>query len=39
MLSRRQFVAATLAAGVALPSQKATAQFAKRIIVDSQVHL
>jgi predicted TIM-barrel fold metal-dependent hydrolase len=39
MLSRRQFVAATLAAGVALPSQKATAQPAKRIIVDSQVHL
>jgi len=39
MLSRRQFVATTFAASVALPSQKATAQPAKRIIVDSQVHL
>jgi predicted TIM-barrel fold metal-dependent hydrolase len=39
MLSRRQFVATTFAASVALPSQRATAQPAKRIIVDSQVHL
>jgi predicted TIM-barrel fold metal-dependent hydrolase len=39
MLSRRQFVASTFAASVALPSQKANAQSAKRIIVDSQAHL
>jgi predicted TIM-barrel fold metal-dependent hydrolase len=39
MLSRREFVATTFAASVALPSQKANAQPAKRIIVDSQVHL
>jgi predicted TIM-barrel fold metal-dependent hydrolase len=39
MLSRRQFVASTFAASVTLPSQKSTAQSAKRIIVDSQVHL
>jgi predicted TIM-barrel fold metal-dependent hydrolase len=38
VLSRRQFIPATLAAGVALASQKATAQ-AKRTIVDAQVHL
>jgi predicted TIM-barrel fold metal-dependent hydrolase len=39
MLSRRQFVSTTFAASVALPSQKVIAQPAKRIIVDSQVHL
>ena len=39
MRSRRQFVTSTLAAGVALASQKATAQAAKRTIVDAQVHL
>ena len=39
MRSRRQFVTSTLAAGVALASQKATAQAAKRTIVNSQVHL
>jgi predicted TIM-barrel fold metal-dependent hydrolase len=39
MMSRRQFVSATLAAGVALTSQKTTAQPAKRTIVDAQVHL
>ena len=39
MLSRRQFVASTFASSVTLPSQKSTAQSAKRIIVDSQVHL
>ena len=39
MLSRRQFLTSTLAAGVALVSQKATAQPAKRTIVDAQVHL
>ena len=39
MLARRQFVTSTLAAGVALASQKATAQPAKRTIVDAQVHL
>ena len=39
MVSRRQFVTTTLAAGVALASQKATGQPAKRTIVDAQVHL
>src|SRR5262249_20043903 len=39
MLSRRQFVTSTLAAGIAPASQKAIAQPAKRIIVDAQVHL
>jgi predicted TIM-barrel fold metal-dependent hydrolase len=39
VLSRRQFLTSTLAAGVALVSQKATAQPAKRTIVDAQVHL
>jgi predicted TIM-barrel fold metal-dependent hydrolase len=39
MLSRRQFVTTTLAASVALASQKATGQPAKRTIVDAQVHL
>src|SRR5215475_13174220 len=39
MLARRQFVTSTFAAGVALASQKATAQSAKRIVVDAQVHL
>jgi len=39
MMSRRQFVSTTLAAGVALTSQKTTAQPAKRTIVDAQVHL
>ena len=39
MLSRRQFVTSPLAAGLALASQKATAEPAKRAIVDAQVHL
>jgi hypothetical protein len=39
MLSRRQFVTSTLAAGVAPASQIAIAQPAKRTIVDAQVHL
>ena len=39
MLSRRQFVTSPLAAGLALASQKAIAQPAKRTIVDAQVHL
>jgi predicted TIM-barrel fold metal-dependent hydrolase len=39
MLSRRQFVTSTFAAGAALTSQKAIAQGAKRTIVDAQVHL
>src|SRR5262245_54149965 len=39
MLSRRQFVMSTLAASVAPVAQKATAQPAKRTIVDAQVHL
>jgi predicted TIM-barrel fold metal-dependent hydrolase len=39
MLSRRQIVTSPLAAGLALASQKATAQPAKRTIVDAQVHL
>src|ERR1700741_5302624 len=39
MLSRRQFGTSTLAAGVALASQKATAQSSMRTIVDAQVHL
>ena len=39
MVSRREFITTTLAAGVALTSQKATAQPAKRTIVDAQVHL
>src|ERR1700710_1083537 len=39
MLSRRQFGTTTLAAGIALASQKVTAQPAKRTIVDAQVHL
>jgi predicted TIM-barrel fold metal-dependent hydrolase len=39
MLSRRQIVTWPLAAGLALASQKAAAQSAKRTIVDAQVHL
>ena len=39
MLSRRQFVTSTLAAGVAPASQIAIAQPAQRTIVDAQVHL
>ena len=39
MLSRRKFVSSTLATGVALVSQKSTAQPTKRTIVDAQVHL
>ena len=39
MLSRRQIISSPLAAGLALASRKATAQSAKRIIVDAQVHL
>src|SRR5487761_1931592 len=39
MLSRRQFVTSSLAAGVALATQEATARPAKRTIVDAQVHL
>jgi predicted TIM-barrel fold metal-dependent hydrolase len=39
MMSRRQFGTTTLAAGVALASQKLNAQPAKRTIVDAQVHL
>jgi len=39
MLARRQFVTSALAAGAALASQKATAQPARRTIVDAQVHL
>src|SRR4051812_20438278 len=40
MLSRRQFVTSTLAAGAALASSRTSnAQGAKRIIVDAQVHL
>lgn len=39
MLSRRQFVISTLAAGVVPASQKAIAQPTKRTIVDAQVHL
>src|SRR5580692_1489993 len=39
MMSRRQFGASTLSAGVALASQKVNAQSAKRTIVDAQVHL
>jgi predicted TIM-barrel fold metal-dependent hydrolase len=38
MLSRRQFVASTIAATTALASKEATAQ-GKRTIVDAQVHL
>src|SRR6201995_6102371 len=38
MLSRRQFVASTVAAGAALTAQETRAQ-AKRTIVDAQVHL
>ena len=38
MLSRRQFVASTVAAGTALAAKDARAQ-AKRTIVDAQVHL
>ena len=38
MLSRRQIISSPLAAGLALASRKATAQSAKRIIVDAQVH-
>jgi hypothetical protein len=37
VLSRRQFLTSTLAAGMA--ALKASAQPAKRIIVDAQVHL
>src|SRR5438132_14282229 len=39
MLSRRELLGSTLAAGAALASQKAVAQPAKRILVDAQVHL
>src|SRR5690348_8646241 len=39
MLSRRQFVTATLATGATLVSQNLAAQGAKRTIVDAQVHL
>lgn len=39
MISRRQFVTSTLAAGMALEARKATAQPTRRTIVDSQVHL
>jgi predicted TIM-barrel fold metal-dependent hydrolase len=39
MLSRRQFVTSPLAAGVALASPEATAQSARRALVDAQVHL
>jgi predicted TIM-barrel fold metal-dependent hydrolase len=39
MLSRRQIVASPLAAGLALASQRTTAQPANRTIVDAQVHL
>lgn len=39
MLSRRQFVTSTIAAGSAFLSRGATAQPAKRLIVDAQVHL
>jgi predicted TIM-barrel fold metal-dependent hydrolase len=39
MLSRRQFVTSTLAAGAVQASQRATAQSAMRTIVDAQVHL
>jgi hypothetical protein len=39
MMSRREFGTSTLAAGVAMASQKATAQPSKRRIVDAQVHL
>jgi predicted TIM-barrel fold metal-dependent hydrolase len=39
MLSRRQIIASPFAAGLALASHKATAQTAKRAIVDAQVHL
>jgi predicted TIM-barrel fold metal-dependent hydrolase len=38
MLSRRQFVASTCAAGAALAVKESTAQ-SKRTIVDAQVHL
>jgi len=39
MLSRRQFITSTLAAGAVQVSQRATAQSAMRTIVDAQVHL
>src|SRR5437868_422833 len=39
MLSRRELLGSTLAAGAALASQKVVAQPAKRTIVDAQVHL
>jgi predicted TIM-barrel fold metal-dependent hydrolase len=39
MLSRRKFIASTLATTIAPMSQKAPAQSDKRTIVDSQVHL
>src|ERR1700754_4705870 len=39
MLSRRELLGSTLAAGAALVSQKVVAQPAKRMIVDAQVHL
>ena len=39
MMSRRQVLTSTLAAGVAMASQKAAAQSARRTIVDAQVHL
>ena len=39
MMSRRQFGTSVIAAGVAMASQKATAQPSRRTIVDAQVHL
>jgi len=39
MLSRREFVASSVVAGAAVAGDKATAQPAKRTIVDAQVHL
>src|ERR1043165_1801132 len=39
MLSRRELLGSTLAAGAALMSQKVVAQPAKRMIVDAQIHL
>src|SRR6202142_2139190 len=39
MMSRRQFGASALAAGLAMASLKAAAQSSRRMIVDAQVHL
>jgi hypothetical protein len=39
MLSRRELLGSTLAAGAMLAAQKVLAQPAKRTIVDAQVHL